>query len=240
MKGIILAGGTGSRLYPLTKVTNKHLLPVGRYPMIYHPVAKLVQCGIRDILIITGVEHIGDVVGLLGSGHSFSARFNYRVQDEPQGIAQAIGMARSFVDGDRSVVLLGDNVFADDLKPFVENFKRQRSGAKLLLKEVPNPERFGVAEITGYRIASIEEKPSRPKSPYCVTGIYMFDSQVFDMIETLKPSNRGEYEVTDINNKYIEQDQLTYDVLNGWWTDAGTHASYLKANLLAADIDLSF
>lgn len=240
MKGIILAGGTGSRLYPLTKVTNKHLLPVGQYPMIYHPVSKLVQCGIRDILIITGAEHIGDVVGVLGSGHSFSVRFTYRVQDKPQGIAQAIGMARSFVDGDRSIVLLGDNVFDDDLGTYVENFKAQTNGAKLLLKEVSNPERFGVAEIAGNRIVSIEEKPSHPKSSYCVTGIYMFDSQVFDMIETLNPSDRGEYEVTDVNNLYIQQDQLTYDILDGWWTDAGTHASYLKANLLAANVKLSF
>lgn len=240
MKGVILAGGTGSRLYPLTKVTNKHLLPVGRYPMIYHPISKLVQSGIRDILIITGIEHIGDVVRLLGSGHAFSAQFTYRVQDQPQGIAQALGMARTFVGGERCVVLLGDNVFEDDLTKFVNDFRRQEKGAKLLLKEVANPERFGVAEVKDNRICAIEEKPSHPKSSYCVTGIYMFDHQVFDIIETLKPSDRGEYEITDVNNAYIRQNELTYDILSGWWTDAGTQQSLLRANQLADGMQLLF
>lgn len=240
MKGVILAGGTGSRLYPLTKVINKHLLPVGRYPMIYHPVCKLVQCGIRDILIITGVEHIGDVVRLLGSGHAFSAQFTYRVQDQPQGIAQALGMARTFVGDDQCVVLLGDNVFEDELTPFVRDFQEQGNGAKLMLKEVEHPERFGVAEVDDNRIRGIEEKPSCPKSSYCVTGIYMFDSQVFDIIEKLTPSDRGEYEITDVNNVYIRQGELTYNVLSGWWTDAGTPESLLRANQLAANLDLSF
>lgn len=240
LKGVILAGGTGSRLFPLTKVTNKHLLPVGMYPMIYHPIVKLIECGIRDMMIITGVEHIGDVVGLLGSGHDFSAQFTYRVQDRPQGIAQALGMARSFIGRDRFVVLLGDNVFEDELRPFVYDFCKQEEGAKLLLKEVNYPQRFGVAEVQGNRITNIEEKPRHPKSSYCVTGIYMYDHHVFDMIDTLQPSDRGEYEISDINNMYIQRRQLTYDILSGWWTDAGTPESLLRANKLAADLELPF
>ncbi|WP_054949701.1 sugar phosphate nucleotidyltransferase [Numidum massiliense] len=240
MKGVILAGGTGSRLYPLTKVTNKHLLPVGKYPMIYHPIAKLVAADIRDIMIITGTRHIGDVVRLLGSGQAFSAQFTYRVQDKPQGIAQALSMARTFVGGERSVVLLGDNVFADDLRPYVDKFRTQARGAKLLLKKVDHPERFGVAELAQGRVVSIEEKPSQPKSSYCVTGIYMFDAQVFEMFDTLEPSARGEYEVTDINNLYIKQNALTYDILSGWWSDAGTHESLLAANAYAAKTELPF
>lgn len=240
MKGVILAGGTGSRLYPMTKVTNKHLLPVGRYPMIYHPISKLVQSGIQEILIITGVEHIGDVVRLLGSGKAFSAQFTYRVQDQPLGIAQALGMARTFVGNDKCVVLLGDNIFEDDLTPFVHDFRKQQRGAKLLLKEVANPQRFGVAEVKDNRILSIEEKPASPKSPYCVTGIYMFDPLVFDLIDELEPSERGEYEITDVNNAYIRCSQLTYDILNGWWTDAGTPESLLRANQLAANAELAF
>lgn len=240
MKGVILAGGTGSRLYPLTKVTNKHLLPVGRYPMIYHPISKLVQCGIDDILIITGVEHMGDVVRLLGSGQAFSAHFTYRVQDQPQGIAQALGMAQSFVGDDQCVVILGDNVFVDDLTRYVQDFANQKQGAKLLLKKVAHPERFGVAEVKGERIYSIEEKPSHPKSSYCVTGIYMFDNRVFEMIKQLKPSARGEYEITDVNNLYLQRNELMYDILSGWWTDAGTQESLLKANQLASGIELPF
>ncbi|MBA4543765.1 MULTISPECIES: sugar phosphate nucleotidyltransferase [Thermoactinomyces] len=236
MKGIILAGGTGSRLFPLTKITNKHLLPVGRYPMIYHPVYKLVECGIRDILIVTGVEHMGDVVRLLGSGKQFSTRFTYKVQDEPGGIAQALSLAEDFAGEDRMVVLLGDNVFEDSLKPYVEAYASQGSGAKILLKKVNNPERFGVAEICGDQIVSIEEKPQRPKSSLCVTGIYMYDPQVFSFIRTLTPSGRGEYEITDVNNLYIRQRALTFDVLEGWWTDAGTQESLLRANQFAANV----
>lgn len=237
---MILAGGTGSRLFPLTKVTNKHLLPVGLYPMIYHPIAKLIECGIRDVMIITGVEHIGDVVGLLGSGQDFSAQFTYRVQDQPQGIAQALSMARSFIGRHRFVVLLGDNVFEDDLQPFVADFLNQSGGAKLLLKEVDQPQRFGVAEVEGNHITNIEEKPRHPKSSYCVTGIYMYDHHVFDMIDTLEPSDRGEYEISDVNNMYIQRQELTYDILPGWWTDAGTPESLLRANQLAAHITLPF
>lgn len=236
MKGIILAGGTGTRLFPLTKVTNKHLLPVGKYPMIFHSVHKLKQSGIQDILIVTGKDHMGDVVNLLGSGREMGVTFTYKVQDEAGGIAQALDLAEQFVNGDQMVVILGDNVFADDIAPFVQNFREQKAGAKLLLQQVQDPQRFGVAELEGERIVSIEEKPKNPKSDFAVTGIYMFDSQVFDIVKTLKPSDRGELEITDVNNAYIERGQLSFDILQGWWTDAGTHASLARANELAQDI----
>ncbi|MNJ45203.1 Glucose-1-phosphate thymidylyltransferase [compost metagenome] len=236
MKGIILAGGTGSRLYPLTKVTNKHLLPVGKYPMIFHAVYKLKQSEITDILIVTGKDHMGDVVNLLGSGHEMGVTFTYKVQDEAGGIAQALDLAEQFVGNDQMVVILGDNVFADDISPFVTNFRDQQTGAKILIQEVPDPKRFGVPELEGDRIVSIEEKPKQPKSNYAVTGIYMFDHEVFDIIKTLKPSARGELEITDVNNAYIERGELTFDVLQGWWTDAGTHASLARAHELAQDI----
>ncbi|MGG4212120.1 sugar phosphate nucleotidyltransferase [Paenibacillus sp. FSL L8-0638] len=236
MKGIILAGGTGSRLYPLTKVTNKHLLPVGKYPMIFYSVHKLKQAGINDILIVTGKDHMGDVVNLLGSGREMGVSFTYKVQDEAGGIAQALDLAEHFVGEDQMVVILGDNVFADDITPFVENFCVQQKGAKLLLQQVHDPQRYGVAELDGARIVSIEEKPQIPKSEYAVTGIYMFDSNVFDIVKTLKPSKRGELEITDVNNAYIQRGELSFDILQGWWTDAGTHASLAKANELAKDI----
>lgn len=236
MKGIILAGGTGSRLYPLTKVTNKHLLPVGKYPMIFHSINKLKQAGIYNILIVTGKDHMGEVVNLLGSGSEMGVNFTFKVQDEAGGIAQALGLAEQFVGDDQMVVILGDNVFADDIAPYVSNFREQKKGAKILLQEVHDPQRYGVAELDGSRIVSIEEKPKRPKSNLAVTGIYMFDSSVFNIIKTLKPSGRGELEITDVNNAYIERDELTYDVLQGWWTDAGTHTSWARANELAKDI----
>jgi glucose-1-phosphate thymidylyltransferase len=236
MKGIILAGGTGSRLYPLTKVTNKHLLPVGKYPMIFHSVAKLKESDITDILIVTGKDHMGDVVNLLGSGREMGVSFTYKVQDEAGGIAQALGLAEHFVGEDQMVVILGDNVFADDISPYVANFKGQRIGAKILIQEVSDPNRFGVPEIEGERIVSIEEKPQNPKSNYAVTGIYMFDHKVFEIVKTLKPSSRGELEITDVNNAYIDRGELTFDVLEGWWTDAGTHASLARANELAQEI----
>ncbi|PAD71886.1 sugar phosphate nucleotidyltransferase [Paenibacillus campinasensis] len=236
MKGIILAGGTGSRLYPLTKVTNKHLLPVGKYPMIFHAVHKLKQADIQDILIVTGKDHMGDVVNLLGSGHEMGVTFTYKVQDEAGGIAQALDLAEQFVGNDQMVVILGDNVFEDDILPFVDNFRKQKSGAKILIQEVSDPTRFGVPELDGDRIVSIEEKPKQPKSNYAVTGIYMFDHTVFDIIKTLKPSARGELEITDVNNAYIERGQLTFDLLRGWWTDAGTHASLARAHELAQNI----
>jgi glucose-1-phosphate thymidylyltransferase len=236
MKGIILAGGTGSRLYPLTKVTNKHLLPVGKYPMIFHAVAKLKQADIQDILVVTGKEHMGDVVSLLGSGRDLGTSFTFKVQDEAGGIAQALGLAEQFVNGDQMVVILGDNVFEDSIELFVSNFKKQQKGAKILIQEVPDPQRYGVPELVGDKIVSIEEKPAHPKSNYAVTGIYMYDSSVFDIIKTLKPSGRGELEITDVNNAYIARNELTFDILRGWWTDAGTHASLAKANELAKDI----
>lgn len=238
MKGIILAGGTGSRLYPLTKVTNKHLLPVGKYPMIFHSIYKLKQVGITDILIVTGKDHMGDVVNLLGSGSDMNLSFTYKVQDEAGGIAQALGLAEHFVGNDRMVIILGDNIFEDEITPFVRNFEGQLSGAKILIQHVDDPQRYGVPELVGDKILSIEEKPNIPKSNFAVTGIYMYDRRVFDIIKTLKPSVRGELEITDVNNAYISQNELTYDVLRGRWTDAGTHASLSYANELAKDIKL--
>jgi glucose-1-phosphate thymidylyltransferase len=230
MKGIVLAGGTGSRLFPLTKVTNKHLLPVGRKPMIFHPIGKLLEASIREILIVTGVDHMGDVVSFLGSGRDFGCDFTYRVQDQAGGIAQALALAQNFVHDDQMIVLLGDNIFADTIKPYVENFRKQRVGAKILLKKVNDPQRYGVAEFNGRKVLSIEEKPKSPKSSYAVTGIYMYDPAVFDIVKKLKPSRRGELEITDVNNAYIARQQLTCDMLKGWWTDAGTFDSYRRAN----------
>lgn len=232
MKGIILAGGTGSRLFPLTKVTNKHLLPVGRKPMIYHPIGKLVEIGIEEILIVTGVEHMGDVVSLLGSGKDFACRFTYKVQDEAGGIAQALSLAEGFVDRDLMVVILGDNIFEDNLKPFAESFKKQKKGAKILIKEVSDPQRFGVVELKEGKIISIDEKPEKPKSNYVVTGIYFYDHEVFDFIRELKPSARGELEISDVNRAYLQKGRLTYDILSGWWSDAGTFESLERATLL--------
>jgi glucose-1-phosphate thymidylyltransferase len=236
VKGIILAGGTGSRLYPLTKVTNKHLLPVGKYPMIFHSVSRMKEADIKDILIVTGKEHMGDVVNLLGSGREMNLTFTYKVQDEAGGIAQALGLAQHFVGNDRMVVILGDNVFEDSIAPYVNRYRQQRKGAKILIQEVHDPQRYGVPELDGEKIVSIEEKPKMPKSSYAVTGIYMYDSTVFDIVKTLKPSDRGELEITDVNNAYIARNELTYDVLKGWWTDAGTHASLMRANELAKDL----
>ena len=230
IRGIILAGGTGSRLFPLTKVTNKHLLPVGRKPMILHPVDKLVSAGVNEILIVTGVEHMGDVVNLLGSGKNFGCRFTYKVQDEAGGIAQALGLGENVCGDDKLVVILGDNIFTDDLGPHCRSFHEQPAGAKILLKEVSDPHRFGVAEISQGKIVGIEEKPKRPKSSLAVTGIYFYDPQVFNIIRTLKPSRRGELEITDVNNAYIAQGNMTYDVLTGSWTDAGTFESLWYAN----------
>lgn len=240
MKGIVLAGGTGSRLHPLTKVTNKHLLPVGKYPMIFYPIYKLSKAGIKEILIITGREHMGDVIELLGSGRDFNLDFTFKVQDKAGGIAEALGLAENFVKNDKCVVILGDNIFEDDISEFVSDFEKQKSGAKILLKEVKDPSRFGVAEIKDGKIISIEEKPKEPRSNFAVTGIYMYDFMVFEIIKTLKPSQRGELEITDVNNRYIEKGNLTYNILKGWWTDAGTFESLLISNNLAKDIELNF
>ncbi len=232
MKGVILAGGTGSRLLPLTKVTNKHLLPVGRVPMIYHPVAKLTEAGIEEILIVTGVDHMGSVVNLLGSGRDFGCRFTYKVQDEAGGIAQALGLAEAFSGQSGLCVILGDNIFEDSLMRVLDAFDRQKAGARVLLKRVGDPGRYGVAEVSGGRIVGLEEKPRTPKSDLAVTGIYFYDSQVFDLIRGLKPSARGELEITDVNNGYLCAGTLQYDVMEGWWTDAGTFESLALASEL--------
>ncbi|HEY2029987.1 MAG TPA: sugar phosphate nucleotidyltransferase [Myxococcales bacterium] len=232
MKGIVLAGGTGSRLFPLTKVTNKHLLPVGREPMIFHPVKKLTEAGIAEILIVTGVEHMGDVVNLLGSGREFSCRFTYKVQDEAGGIAQALGLAENFAGNDPICVILGDNIFEAPIRPFVDAFEKQAKGARLLLKQVHDPQRYGVAEVEGTRVTRIVEKPKEPKSDLAVLGIYFYDSAVFDIIKTLKPSGRGELEITDVNNHYVKAGTLSWDKLGGWWTDAGTFESLHAASEL--------
>lgn len=232
MKGIILAGGTGSRLFPLTKVTNKHLLPVGREPMIFHPVKKLTAFGIEEILIVTGVEHMGDVVNLLGSGKDFGCRFTYKVQDEAGGIAQALGLAENFAGDDLLCVILGDNIFQDGIAPFAEAFVRQGRGARLLLKQVHDPQRYGVAEVEGTRVLRIVEKPREPKTDLAVVGVYFYDPQVFGIIRGLKPSGRGELEITDVNNHYLQQGALQCDRLQGWWTDAGTFDSLHAATEL--------
>jgi len=235
MKGVILAGGLGTRLYPLTKVTNKHLLPVYDKPMIYYPIQTLINAGIDDILIVTGGNNAGDFLRLLGNGKEFGLRhINYTYQEGEGGIAEALRLAEFFASGERICVVLGDNIIERNIRKAVENFRKQKEGAKILLKEVPDPQRFGVAEVKGDRIAGIEEKPKEPKSRYAVIGIYLFDQQVFDTIKTLKPSDRGELEITDVNNRYIEKDLMTWDILEGWWTDAGTFESLLRANQMVA------
>jgi glucose-1-phosphate thymidylyltransferase len=233
MKGVILAGGTGSRLFPLTKVTNKHLLPVGKEPMIFHPVAKLTEAGIDEILIVTGVDHMGDVVNLLGSGREFRCRFTYKVQDEAGGIAQALGLAENFAGSAPLCVILGDNIFEDSIAPFVERFKKQEKGARVLLKKVHDPQRYGVVELSkDGRILGIEEKPKQPRSDLAVTGIYFYDAGVFEFVRKLKPSARGELEITDVNTGYLKKGELHCDVMSGWWTDAGTFESLRLANEL--------
>jgi glucose-1-phosphate thymidylyltransferase len=234
LRGIVLAGGTGSRLMPLTKVTNKHLLPVGQKPMIFYPIEKLTAIGIEEILIVTGVEHMGDVVSLLGSGSNFGCRFTYKVQDEAGGIAQALALAENFAKGRLMAVILGDNIFRASLKSYAEKFVAQQSGARILLKQVPYPQRFGVVELSEGKIVGIEEKPEQPKSDYAVTGIYFYDGAVFDIIRTLKPSDRGELEITHVNQAYIAKCQMAYDIIEGWWTDAGTFESLNTANELVA------
>lgn len=233
MKGVVLAGGTGSRLFPLTKVTNKHLLPVGQAPMLWHPLWKLKEAGVEEILIVTGTEHMGDVVGLMGSGKDFGCRFTYKVQDEAGGIAQALGLAENFAGGSHICVILGDNIFQDSLRPEVEAYENQGVGARILLKPVEDPQRYGVAEVKDGKVLGIEEKPSAPKSNLSVTGIYFYDAAVFDIIRTVKPSGRGEMEITDVNNAYIAKGQLTFGTFQGWWTDAGTFPSLAHANGLA-------
>ena len=236
MKGVILAGGLGTRLYPLTKVTNKHLLPVYDKPMIFYPIQTLINAGITEIMIVTGGNNAGDFLKLIGNGKEFGlGHINYTYQEGEGGIAEALGLAEYWAGGDRICVILGDNIIEKNIVKAVNSYLEQKSGAKILLKEVPDPERFGVPVIEGDRIVKIEEKPKEPKSTYAVTGIYMYDSRVFDIIKTLKPSDRGELEITDVNNAYIEVGELTWDVLDGWWTDAGTYESLRRATNLVAE-----
>ncbi len=235
MKGIILAGGLGTRLYPLTKVTNKHLLPVYDKPMIYYPIQTLINAGIDDILIVTGGNNAGDFLRLLGNGKEFGLKhINYTYQEGEGGIAEALGLAEFFAAREKICVVLGDNLIEKNIRKVVEAFRMQKEGAKILLKEVPDPERFGVPELKGDQVVRIEEKPKEPKSKYAVIGIYLYDTTVFDMIKSLKPSQRGELEITDVNNRYIERGMMTWDILDGWWTDAGTFESLLFANDLVS------
>jgi glucose-1-phosphate thymidylyltransferase len=236
MKGVILAGGLGTRLHPCTLVTNKHLLPVYNKPMIYYPLQTLVEAGIRDIMIVTGGNNAGDFLRLLGNGSGFGLKhLHYTYQQGEGGIAAALSLAEHFSEGSLICVILGDNIIEKSIAASARRFVEQGSGAKVILKEVPDPARFGVPVIEDGRIVKIEEKPKVPGSQYAVTGIYFYDEKVFTIIQTLKPSGRGELEITDVNNAYLERGELTYDTLDGWWTDAGTFESLLAANQLVAE-----
>jgi len=236
VKGVVLAGGLGSRLRPLTSVTNKHLLPVFNQPMIYYPIQTLVNAGITDIMIVTGGNSAGDFLKLLGNGKAFGLKhLNYTYQEGEGGIAAALALVEHFAGDDSICVVLGDNIIQGNIRAAVDSYHEQRRGAKILLKKVPDPQRFGVPQLNGKRVLQIEEKPREPKSEYAVIGIYMYDRQVFEIIRTLKPSGRGELEITDVNNAYIERDQMTWDELEGWWTDAGTFESLLRASNLVAE-----
>jgi glucose-1-phosphate thymidylyltransferase len=230
IKGVILAGGTGTRLQPMTLVTNKHLLPVYNKPMVYYPIYTLINAGIKEIMVITGKEHAGAVMELLGSGKDFGVSFTYRLQDEAGGIAQALGLCENFADGDKVVVILGDNIFEDNIKEFAKKFENGNDECMLFLKEVPDAQRFGVAEIDkNNNILNIEEKPKAPKSNLAVTGLYMYDSNIFKQIRTLKPSARNELEITDVNNWYVKRKKTKAVILKGFWSDAGTVDSLYRA-----------
>lgn len=236
MKGIVLAGGTGSRLFPLTKITNKHLLPVYKEPMIYYPIRTLINAGIKDILIVTGGHNSGDFLRLLSNGKEFGLRhINYAYQEGEGGIAAALKLAEYFAGGEKICVVLGDNVIEGNIVQAAELFRRQPRGAHIILKEVPYPQRFGVPVFDGDRIIRIEEKPQNPPSPYAVTGIYFYDASVFERTRKLQPSRRGELEITDVNNSYLSEGSLTYSILDGWWTDAGTFESLRSATNLVAE-----
>ncbi len=236
MKGIVLAGGLGSRLFPLTKITNKHLLPVFDKPMIYYPIRALINAGIDDIMIVTGGNFAGDFLKLLGNGKEFGLRhLSYAYQEGEGGIADALSLVEHFADDGPICVILGDNLIENNIKKAVENYKKQGSGAKIILKKVHDPNRFGVPELDGDKVLRIDEKPKNPKSDFAVIGIYFFDNLVFDIIKTLKPSERGELEITDVNNDYISRGAMTWEELDGWWTDAGTFDSLLKASNLVAE-----
>jgi len=234
MKGVLLAGGTGSRLFPCTKVTNKHLLPVYNKPMIYYPLETLKSAGVKDIMIVSGPGHAGHFLNLLGSGKEFGLRLKYEIQDEAGGIAQALGLAEDFCDDDKVMVILGDNIFVDNFAADVSGFQK---GARIFLKEVTDAHRFGVAELNGDKVIGIEEKPKQPKSNLAVTGLYLYDSRVFKYIKTLKPSNRGELEITDVNNHYIRVNDMTFGKVHGYWSDAGTFDSLLRASVALRDIE---
>lgn len=233
MKGVVLAGGFGSRLYPLTRITNKHLLPLYDKPMIFYPIETLVHAGIKDIMVVTGGNNAGDFLRLLGNGRDFGLKhIHYAYQDQPEGIAAALALAQEFVGGDRCVLVLGDNIVEDDITPFVRNFARQDSGARILLKEIPSREHLvhlGVPVLDDGRVVCIEEKPAEPRSPYAVTGIYMYDADVFEIAESLSPSERGELEITDVNNEYIRRGDMEYDILSGFWGDAGESIDHYLA-----------
>jgi glucose-1-phosphate thymidylyltransferase len=236
MKGVVLAGGLGSRLYPLTKVTNKHLLPVHNQPMIYYPIRTLINAGIDDIMIVTGGNSAGDFLKLLGNGRDFGLKhLNYTYQEGEGGIAAALSLVEHFADDRPVCVVLGDNIIEGNIRKIAEDYRRQDGGAKILLKKVHDPGRFGVPLLDGERVLQIEEKPERPKSDYAVVGIYFYDSSVFDIIKTLKPSARGELEITDVNNHYINRGEMTWAELEGWWTDAGTFESLLRASNMVAE-----
>lgn len=236
MKGVILAGGLGTRLYPLTRITNKHLLPVYDRPMIYYPIQTLTEAGIDDIIIITGGRHAGDFLELLGNGHEFGlTHLNYAYQEGEGGIADALKLAEHFAEGEKICVILADNVIESSIRGAVEAFQAQESGARIMLKKVSDPRRFGVARFEGDKVVEIQEKPIRPPSAYAVTGIYFYDSKVFEVCKSLQPSARGELEISDVNNHYLGQGNLSWDVLDGWWTDAGTFESLLKASRLVAE-----
>jgi glucose-1-phosphate thymidylyltransferase len=236
VKGIVLAGGSGSRLYPLTKITNKHLLPIYDKPMVYYPIQTLVGAGITDIMLVTGGRNSGDFLRLLGNGKEFGLKhLNYTYQEGEGGIADALALTEHFADGDQVCVILGDNLIEGNIRAAVDEFKKQPRGARIFLKEVDDAQRFGVAELDGKKIVGIEEKPKQPKSNYAVTGIYLYDASVFDKCRELKPSHRGELEITDVNNAYIEEGTMTFSLLDGWWTDAGTFDSLLRAANLVAD-----
>jgi len=235
MKGIVLAGGLGSRLYPLTKVTNKHLLPVYDKPMIYYPIIALVNAGIRDIMVVTGGNNAGDFLKLLGNGKEFGLQhINYTYQAGEGGIAEALNLASFFADNEKICVILGDNIIEKNIVNAVQAFEQQEKGAKIILKEVLDPDRFGVPVFEDGKIVKIEEKPKLPKSPYAVIGIYFYDAKIFDIIKTLRPSDRGEMEISDVNNDYIDMGEMTYEILEGWWSDAGTFDSLVHATNLVA------
>ena len=241
LKGILLAGGTGSRLHPLTRITNKHLLPIYDKPMVYYPLETLRAIGIEDVLIISGRGHAGHFLDLLGSGKAFGLRLSYEVQEEAGGIAQALGLAKDFSRGEHIVVILGDNIFMrpNELRDGIAGFADTKQGARLFLKHVPDANRFGVADVQGTRIVAIEEKPKNPKSDLAVTGFYAYDASVFDVIKTLQPSGRGELEITDVNNHYIQKGIMTYRIIEGEWTDAGTFDSLLRASQLVVEQNIS-